>query len=89
MTVNHDAVIAQTDASYVMPSAMDWRDNAVLAGKFDAGHYVGDSGTTRDHGRMFVDCRIAEFASFLVAGLAGEEKLAAQRGTEFVQGIMR
>ena len=80
--VDHQPVVDGAQAGAVVAAAADGDGDAVLAGEVDGGDDVGHVGAADDERRMAVDHRVVDHAGVVVAGVAGLDQLAAQRGDQ-------
>ena len=67
MKVNHQTVITERTAAYVVSATTNRRDQIIRASELDRCNHVSDARASRDYPRMSTDTCIPDLTGFVVA----------------------
>jgi hypothetical protein len=76
--INHQTVVTERTAGYVVPAATNRRQQIVRATKIDRGDHVGNARAPSDHPRMHADACIPDLTGFVVANIRWLENLPVE-----------
>src|ERR1044071_1805911 len=80
--VDHQTVVTERTAAYVMPASTNRRQQLVRPSEIDRSYHVSNAGATSDHPGMFADACIPDLARLVVAGIRRFENLALKYRAE-------
>jgi hypothetical protein len=80
--VDHHALVGHGELERAVAAAADPDLQVEVAGRTHRGHHVRDAGAADDHRRPPVHQRVPDRARVVVPGVAGQEQLAVQCGTD-------
>jgi hypothetical protein len=80
--INHQTIVTERTAAYVVPAATNRRQQIVRATEIDRGDDVGNARAPSDHARMFADACIPDLTGFVVANIRRLENLPVEQRAE-------
>src|SRR5205823_2412005 len=84
--VDDNAVIAQRPPGNIVTAAFDCDEKIVSTRKLHGANNIGRVRTTNDQAWMFVNARIPNTSSRIVAGIAGQQRLPTEPASERLDG---
>jgi len=76
--VDHQTVVAERTAAYVVAAATNRRQQIVRACEIDRGNHVSDARALSDYTGMFADARIPDLARLVIANIRRFENLTVK-----------